>query len=134
MMNRWIQDSKLDIAMEEAGVGIIPFSILNQGLLTEKYIKEIPVDSRVGNPEVPFLNEGNVTEDLRKRLVKLKSIAADRDQTLAQLAISWTCVQRGISTVLIGVSRLSQLDSNLKAINNLKFSNKELDEIWKIIK
>jgi len=134
MLNRWIQDTNLDVAMEEQGVGIIPFSILSQGLLTEKYIKDIPSDSRIGNPDVPFLNEGNVTKELRTKLVKLKVIADERKQTLAQLAIAWTCVQKGISTVLIGVSRMSQLMANLQALNNLEFTKEELENISKIIK
>lgn len=134
MLNRWIQDTKLDEMLVGAGVGIIPFSILSQGLLTDKYITEIPKDSRVGNPDVPFLNESNVTEELRTKLIKLKVIAVKRDQSLAQMAIAWTCAQKGISTVLIGVSRLSQLESNLEVLNNMEFSSDEFKEIMEIIK
>ncbi len=134
LLNRWIQDTKLDEVMSSEGVGIIPFSILSQGLLTGKYIKDIPKDSRVGNPDVPFINEGNVTPELREKLIKLKAIADKRGQSLAQMAISWTCVQKGISSVLLGVSRLSQLNSNLEALNNLEFSNDELRDIDKIVK
>ncbi|MCD6482168.1 MAG: aldo/keto reductase [Candidatus Izimaplasma sp.] len=134
MLNRWIQDTALDKAMEENGVGIIPYSVLSQGLLTEKYIEGIPDDSRVSNPNVPFVNEGDVTKELRKKLTKLKTIADSRGQTLAQLAISWTCIQRGISTVLIGVSKLSQLIDNLDALNKLEFNKDELLKIDKILK
>ena len=133
MLNRWIQDTNLDQEMKDIGVGIIPFSILSQGLLTEKYIYDIPKDSRVGNPDVPFISEDNVTNELREKLVKLKKIADNRNQTLAQLAISWTCAQKGISSVLIGVSKLSQLISNLKAIENIEFSQDELEKISEII-
>ncbi len=134
MLNRWIQDTRLDEVMEQEGIGIIPFSILSQGLLTGKYINDIPKDSRIGNPDVPFLNEGNVTKELRKKLVALKEIADKRGQSLAQMAIAWTCAQKGISTVLIGVSRLSQLNSNLEALNNLEFSERELSNILEIVK
>ncbi len=134
MLNRWIQDTRLDEVMEQEGIGIIPFSILSQGLLTAKYINDIPKDSRIGNPDVPFLNEGNVTKELRKKLVALKEIADKRGQSLAQMAIAWTCAQKGISTVLIGVSRLSQLNSNLEALNNLEFSERELSNILEIVK
>ena len=134
MLNQWIQDTKLDQKLFDAGVGIIPFSILSQGLLTGKYIKDIPKDSRIGNPDVPFLNEGNVTKELREKLIKLQTIAVSRGQSLAQMAISWTCVQKGISSVLIGVSRLSQLNDNLESLNNLEFTENELKEINAILK
>ena len=134
MLNQWIQDTKLDQKLFDAGVGIIPFSILSQGLLTGKYIKDIPKDSRIGNPDVPFLSEGNVTKELREKLIKLQTIAVSRGQSLAQMAISWTCVQKGISSVLIGVSRLSQLNDNLESLNNLEFTENELKEINAILK
>ena len=134
MLNRWIQDTKLDQQLFDEGVGIIPFSILSQGLLTSKYIKDIPKDSRIGNPDVPFLNEGNVTEELREKLLKLQTIAVSRGQSLAQMAISWTCAQKGISSVLIGVSRVSQLNDNLESLDNLEFTENELEEINSILK
>lgn len=129
MFNRWIQNDKLDVTMEAEGVGIIPFSILSQGLLTEKYLKEIPADSRAGNKSVPFLNENNITEEVLDKVRALKKIAVKRGQSLAEMAVSWTCVQKGITTVLTGVSRLSQLESNLTAIENLTFTKEELEEI-----
>jgi len=134
MLNRWIQNEKLDEMLIGAGVGIIPFSILSQGLLTGKYNKEIPKDSRIGNPDVPFLNENNVTPELREKLNKLDKIAVKRNQSMAQMAIAWTTQQKGISTVLLGVSRLSQLENNLEALNNVEFSKEELTEINEIIK
>lgn len=133
MLNRWIQNTSLDQQLLDEGVGIIPFSILSQGLLTNKYIKDIPKDSRIGNPDVPFLNEGNVTKELREKLIKLQKIAVSRGQSLAQMAIAWTCSQKGISSVLIGVSRLSQLNDNLDSLNNMEFSKDELKEIETIL-
>lgn len=134
MINRWIQNDRLDTTMKEHGVGIIPFSILSQGLLTTKYLGEIPKDSRIGNPDVPFLHEGHITEELRSKLIELNAIAEKRGQSLAEMAISWTCVQEGITTVLLGVSRLSQLQSNLRAIEQLEFTKEELEEIDRITK
>jgi L-glyceraldehyde 3-phosphate reductase len=74
MLNRWIQDDGLVEAMADEEMGIIPFSILSQGLLTEKYIKGVPRDSRAGNPNVPFLTENNVTAELIIKLQQLKEI------------------------------------------------------------
>ncbi|MBN2604553.1 MAG: aldo/keto reductase, partial [Bacilli bacterium] len=133
MLDRWIQDTKLVDLLVKEGVGIIPFSILSQGLLTEKYLKEVPRDSRVGNPDVPFLTENNITEELKHKLLQLKEISDKRGQSLAQMAVSWTCVQEGISTVLLGVSRLSQLEDNLKAIEHLHFTDLEKALISKIL-
>lgn len=134
MLDRWIQNDGLDDAMVEEGVGIIPFSILSQGLLTDKYIDKIPKDSRIANPDIWFLTEDNITEELRDKLLALKQIADKRKQSLAEMTIAWTCVQKGISSVLIGVSRLSQLESNLNALNQLDFTNEELKSIEEILK
>lgn len=134
MINRWIQDDKLDVAMETEGVGIIPFSILSQGLLTSKYINDIPKDSRAYNPDVVNLTTDSVTPELREKLRKLLNIAENRGQSLAEMAVSWTCAQRGISSVLIGVSKMSQLESNLTALNKLEFTKEELKLIDDITK
>lgn len=134
MLNTWVKETELDEMLIEEGIGIASFSILSQGLLTEKYIKEVPKDSRAGNPDVIFLNEDNVTEELRAKLIKLKVIAGKRNQTLAQMAIAWVCASKGVSTVLLGVSRLSQLDINLETLNNLEFSDDELNRINNILK
>ena len=133
MFNQWIIKDKLNVEMEKAGVGIIPFSILAQGLLTNKYIKEIPKDSRVANKDVPFLNENNITEDMRSKLVKLNELALLRNQSMAQMAIAWTAQTQGITTVLLGVSRLSQLQDNLDTLQNMTFSELELKQINEIL-
>lgn len=133
MLDRWIQKEGLVEAMVDEGVGIIPFSILSQGLLTDKYIDKIPKDSRVANPDIWFLNEKNVTKELREKLVALQRIAKKRKQTLAEMTIAWTCAQKGISSVLIGVSRLSQLEDNLHTLKNLDFTKEELKEIEHIL-
>jgi len=133
MLDRWIQKDGLSDAMVEEGVGIIPFSILSQGLLSDKYIDSIPEDSRVANPDIWFLNEDNVTKELRDKLKKLQAIAKRRGQSLVEMTIAWTCSQKGISSVLIGVSKLSQLESNLNALKNLTFSDEERAEIETIL-
>lgn len=133
MLNRWIQTEGLVDAMVEEGVGIIPFSILQQGLLTSKYLREVPSDSRMGNPDIWWFKESELTEDLKTKLLALKRIADRRNQTLAQLAIAWTAAQKGISSVLLGVSRLSQLEANLGALENLEFTDEELEEINAIL-
>lgn len=133
MLDRWVQKEGLADAMVDEGVGIIPFSILSQGLLTDKYIDQIPKDSRVANPDVWFLNEDNITKELRDKLKKLQGIAKKRKQSLAEMTIAWTCIQKGISSVLIGVSKLSQLESNLNVLKNMSFTKEELDEIDAIL-
>ncbi len=134
MLNRWIQDEGLVDAMVEEEVGIIPFSILSQGLLTTKYLNDIPEDSRAGNKDVPFLNESKITKEILDKVIKLNEIAIKRGQTLAEMAVSWTCQTRGISSVLLGVSKISQLLSNLKALDHLEFSETELEGIEKIVR
>lgn len=134
MLDRWIQTEGLVDAMVDEGVGIIPFSILSQGLLTDKYIADIPKDSRVANPDIWFLNEDHITKQLRHKLKQLQLIAKTRKQSLAEMTIAWTCAQKGISSVLIGVSKLSQLKSNLNTLENMTFSNEELKKIDEILK
>lgn len=119
--------------MSKRGVGLIPFSVLSQGLLTNKYLsKELPKDSRAADEKIVFLNEGNITKELQEKLLKLDKIAQKRGQTIAEMAMAWMTIQKGVSTILTGVSRLSQLESNLKAIHNNQFTDEELAEIEEI--
>lgn len=134
MFNRWIQEEGLVDAMIEEGVGIIPFSILSQGLLTTKYLKGIPKDSRAGDKDNPFLKQDNITKEILDKVRRLNEIAINRGQTLAEMAVSWTCQSKGISSVLLGVSKMSQLISNLKALEHLDFTQEELSKIESIIK
>lgn len=133
MFDRWIQTENLVDTMIDEGVGIIPFSILSQGLLTDKYIKEIPKDSRIGNPDVWFLTEDNITDAYKEAIIGLKQLALKRNQSIAQMVVAWTCAQKGISSVLLGVSRLSQLQSNLEAIQHISFTKEELKMIDQIL-
>lgn len=129
LLNRWVQKENLDEEMSKRGIGLIPFSVLSQGLLTNKYLKEIPEDSRAADSKIVFLNEKNITPELREKLKRLDSLAKKRGQTIAEMAMAWMTIQKGVSTILTGVSKLSQLESNLRAIQNNVFTQDELEEI-----
>ena len=127
MFNRWVENGLLDV-LEETGIGCIPFSPLEQGLLTDKYLNGIPVDSRAYKPH-GFLKIEDVTVQRISKAKRLNKIAAERNQSLAQMAIAWLLKDPRVTSVLIGVSSVDQLDDNLKALNNLNFSGEELKKI-----
>jgi L-glyceraldehyde 3-phosphate reductase len=131
IMNRWVEDGLLDV-LEEAGVGAIAFCPLAQGLLTSRYLNGIPDDSRAAG-QVNFLKRETITAEMVENLKKLNSIAAQRGQTLAQMALSWILKDNRITSVLIGASKVSQLEENIKALANCKFNKIELDAIDKAI-
>ena len=126
MLNRWIEHGLLDVLGEE-GVGCITFGPLAQGLLTTKYLDGIPESSRV-RTGVGF-DESLLTEENLNRVRALNDIAARRGQTLAQMALAWTLRDERVTSTLVGVSSIEQLDDNLKALDNLDFSSEELAEI-----
>ncbi len=132
MFERWVEGGLLDV-LEENGVGCIPFSPLAQGLLTTKYLKGIPDDSRA-HKSTGFLQEGQVTHEAVAKAQKLNEVAQQRGQTLAQLALAWLLKDQRITSVLIGVSKLQQLEDCLKAIDNTTFSKEELNKIEEILK
>ncbi len=132
MFERWVEDGLLDV-LEETGIGCIPFSPLAQGLLTDKYLKGIPKDSRAYKPH-GFLKIEDVTSQRILKAGKLNEIAASRNQSLAQMAIAWLLKDQRITSVLIGVSTAEQLDDNLKALKNLSFIDEELEKIESILK
>ena len=132
MFERWVEGGLLDV-LEENGVGCIPFSPLAQGLLTTKYLKGIPDDSRA-HKSTGFLQENQVTPAAVAKAQKLNEIAQQRGQTLAQLALAWLLKDPRVTSVLIGVSKLQQLQDCLKAIDNTTFSNEELSKIEDILK
>jgi L-glyceraldehyde 3-phosphate reductase len=127
MFNRWVENGLLDV-LEETGIGCIPFSPLEQGLLTDKYLNGIPVDSRAYKPH-GFLKIEDVTAERISKAKRLNEIAAERNQLLSQMAIAWLLKDARVTSVLIGVSSVDQLDDNLKALNNLNFSGGELKKI-----
>jgi len=132
MMDRWVEGGLLD-TIEKTGTGAIAFSPLEQGLLTQKYLKGIPSDSRASR-DGRYLNEGHITEAVIEKVRQLNDIAANRNQTMAQMAIAWLLKDERITTVLVGVSKVSQLEANIGALDNLEFSSEELSKIESILK
>ncbi|HZE20908.1 MAG TPA: aldo/keto reductase, partial [Desulfobaccales bacterium] len=132
MFNRWIEDSLMDV-LEEEGIGCIVFSPLAQGLLTDRYLHGIPDDSRAGRP-TGFLRPQHVTEEKVDKARKLRDIAQRRGQTLAQMAVAWVLRLPGMTSALVGASRVSQVEDNVTALQNLKFSDDELQEIEAVLK
>jgi L-glyceraldehyde 3-phosphate reductase len=132
MFERWVEGSLLDLLGNE-GIGCIPFSPLAQGLLTNKYLNGIPADSRAANPN-GFLKENQVTEDKVNRIRQLNSIALQREQTLAQMALSWILKDPRVTSVLIGASKPEQITDSLKCLSQITFSSEELKKIDHILK
>jgi L-glyceraldehyde 3-phosphate reductase len=132
MLVRDAEAGLLDV-LEENGVGCIPFSPLAQGLLTDKYLKGIPSDSRVAK-NLGFLRAEQVDAVTVQKAQKLNEIAIKRGQSLAQMAIAWLLKDARVTSVLIGVSRESQLLDSLKAVDNKEFSAEELSQIEVILK
>jgi len=126
MLNRWIEDGLLDV-LEREGVGAIVFSPLAQGLLTDKYLKGVPEDSRVrrGN----YFSEEMVSEQNLAHVRALNEIAAQRGQSLAQLAIAWALRDPRITSALLGASSVSQLEQNVAALERSELAADELAEI-----
>ena len=112
--------------------GMIIFSPLAQGLLTERYLNGVPNDSRV-KTDGRFLSEKSITENVMEKVKKLNKIAKERGQTLAQMALSWLYSKDGITSVLIGASKPEQIRENIKMIENTEFTNDELNAIDKIV-
>lgn len=131
MFERSPEDGLLDV-LEENGVGCIAFSPLAQGLLTSKYLKGIPAGSRASNPN-GSLQTTDITEDILQKIQLLNKLAQKRDQTLAQMAIAWLLKDRRITSVLIGASSVAQLYENLKSLEQLTFSEEELQQIESIL-
>jgi L-glyceraldehyde 3-phosphate reductase len=127
MINRWIEKGLLD-ALEEVGAGCIAFSPLAQGLLTSKYLKDVPQDSRAKRKGSSLLKEF-LSEKNLKHVRALNDIAQARGQTLAQMAIAWVLRDQRVTSALIGARNVEQLDDSLDALKKLKFTAAELKEI-----
>ena len=130
LFNRWIEDGLLDV-LENSRVGAICFSPLAQGMLTDKYINGLPKDSRAVK-DSPFLNTNQVLEMLPK-IKALDEVAKNRNQTLAQMAISWILKDDRITSVLIGASKTEQILDSVKAIETTSFFDDELTKINEIL-
>ncbi|QCX39515.1 L-glyceraldehyde 3-phosphate reductase [Aureibaculum algae] len=131
LFDRWVEDGLLK-TLEDNGVGCIAFSPLAQGMLTDKYLKGIPKDSRAGK-NFTYLNEEQVQDNMNK-IQELNEIAKNRGQKLSQMAIGWLLAQQSITSVLVGASSSDQLKENVKALENLTFSKKELELIEDVLK
>ena len=131
MLDRWVEDGLLDV-LEEEGIGSIPFSPLEQGILTNKYLKGIPENSRAAK-STGFLQKDQVTEEVINKVRALNEIADKRGQSLAQMAVVWLLKDNRVTSVLIGVSSEKQLLDNLASLNNLDFTNEELQQIEAVL-
>ena len=131
MLDRHIEQEQFKVHKEE-GIGTIAFVPLAQGLLTDKYIKGIPEDSRIGKNSI-YLHEKDVTEEKINKVIKLNEIAKGRGQSLAQMALAWA-LRGDVISVLIGASKVKQVEDNVKALDNLEFTKEELDRIDEILK
>ena len=130
LFDRWIEDGLLDL-LKNSGVGAICFSPLAQGMLTNKYISGLPKDSRAIK-DSPFLNANQVIEKLPK-IKELHKIAENRNQSLAQMAISWILKDARITSVLIGASKTDQITDSVKAIEDTIFTEHEIIAIDTIL-
>jgi L-glyceraldehyde 3-phosphate reductase len=128
MLNRWIEEDLLDVLGEE-GVGCIAFSPLAQGMLTSRYLNGVPEGSRASRPG--SLSTDLLTEQTLTHIRALNAMASDRGQSLAQMALAWALRDERVTSVLIGASSVAQLDDNLGALENLKFSDDELAAVDK---
>ena len=131
MFERWVEGGLLEV-LDQEGIGCIPFSPLAQGMLTNRYLKGIPEDSRAAKSH-GFLKVEEITQDKLNRIAALNKVAQQRSQSLSQMAIVWLMRKPQITSVLIGVSSIKQLDDNLACLNNVSFSDDELKEIEKIL-
>ena len=131
IFNREIEQDGVKTYCKEAGMGIIAFSPLAQGLLTDKYLYGIPADSRIAR-DPRFLKESALTPERLEQIRALNEIAAQRGQTLAQMALSWILKDDEVCSVLIGASRPEQITENVKIVEKCKFSAEELNKIEEI--
>lgn len=132
MFSRELLEDDLAPVLEENGLRAITFSPLAQGLLTKRYLNGIPEDSRAHRKEIPFLSEDQVTPTLHK-ITLLQELAETRNQSLAQMALAWNLRQESVTSVLVGASRLSQLQESVRMMDNLHFSPEEEDKIETIL-
>jgi L-glyceraldehyde 3-phosphate reductase len=131
MIDRWVEDGLMDV-LGEKEVGSIAFSPLEQGMLTDKYLKGIPEDSRAAK-DGRYLKPEQIGGEKLEMIRALNEVAKTRNQSLAQMAIAWLLKDPRITSVLVGVSKPEQLDDNVEAVKNTKFSEIEITQIRKIL-
>ncbi len=131
LFDRWVEKGLLDVLKEE-GIGCIVFSPLEQGILTNRYLKGIPADSRAGKPDT-YLSKEDISEDKLSKVRRLNEIAHKREQSLAQMALAWVLRQPAVTSALVGASRVAQIEDSVATLNKLEFSQEELNAIEKIL-
>ena len=132
MLDRWVEPQLL-ATLEQEGIGCAVFSPLARGVLTDRYFKGIPADSRAGR-DPRFLRPEHITEEVLARTKKLNNLAQSRGQTLAQMALAWVLRHKTVTSALIGASRASQVDDCVGVTRNLNFTGEELARIETILK
>jgi L-glyceraldehyde 3-phosphate reductase len=132
MFDRWIEDGLVDVLAEE-GIGCIGFSPLCQGILTNKYIGDVPDDTREKKLEGKFAWGDAVTEERLAKVRQLNEIAQARGQNMAQMAIAWVLRLPQMTSALIGASRPAQIEDAVRALDNLTFSDEEKQAIEDIL-
>lgn len=124
LLTRDLEQSMFPL-VEEKGVGFISFSPLAQGLLSDKYLKGIPENSRAAQ-SFGFLQKDQITPEMVTKIRKLNDFAKKRKQSLAQMALAWCLHDKRVTSVIVGTSSVNQLKDNIKALENLNFSDEEL--------
>jgi len=132
MFDRWIEDGLLDV-LSEQGIGCIGFSPLCQGILTDKYLKDVPEDSRAGKWKDQLTWGDAVSRERIARVAKLNELAKARGQSMAQMAIAWTLRHKEMTSSLIGASRVNHIEDAVAALTNPDFSDEELKVIDSIL-
>src|SRR5882757_5236235 len=131
MLDRWVEPQLL-ATLEQEGIGCTVFSPLAKGILTDRYFKGIPADSRAGHDK-RFLRPADITDEVLAKTKKLNDLAQSRGQTLAQMALAWVLRHKVVTSALIGASKVQQVDDCVGAVKNLNFSGEELALIEKIL-
>jgi L-glyceraldehyde 3-phosphate reductase len=133
MFDRWIEDGLLDTLAEE-GIGCIAFSPLDQGILTDKYLQDIPKNSRAEKLSGQFHWGDTVSQERIAKVCELDKLAKARGQSMAQLAIAWVLRHPQMTSALIGASRVGQIEEAVAALGGLAFSAEELAEIEGVLR
>ncbi len=132
LFDRWIEEGLLEVLAEE-GIGCIVFSPLEQGILTNRYLKGIPADSMAGKPAT-YLSREDITDDKLAKVRQLNQVAQKRGQSMAQMALAWVLRQPEVTAALVGASRVTQVEDSVAALNKLDFSEDELRIIEDILR
>ena len=132
MLDRWVEDDGLLDVLETEGIGCIAFSPLEQGVLTNRYLEGFPEDSRAIK-DGRYLKQDQITTDRLEKVRSLNKIALERGQSLAQMAISWLLKDQRVTSVLVGASKVSQMQDNIAALDQLEFSGEQLKSIQEIL-